>query len=399
MVVDGFYPQDIRVRKEAESIAAAGIQVCVIARWKKGLVRKESHNGVEIVRIGINYSHFIKGIHDILFSIFFIDFVFYFGLKRFIKLNSVKLLHVHDLPLVNTAKRLLGKDGQVILDMHENYPEMLEELTLSKKGFLKSLKDKLFFRVNHWKKFEKNVIQIPTHIIAVVDEMKEKLIREYSINPEKITVVSNFEKLDFASVTETDEFVFKIDTFYIAYVGGISPVRGLETVIEAISIFKKRNKKVEFILVGSGNQSYMTSLMNLASELECSDYVHILGQKPFSKINYFIENANVNIIPHIKNEHTDNTIPHKLFQIMMQKAPLLVSNCKPMERIIKNYEAGFVFEASNSVDLVEKIIEMESSPALVEKHIQNAFQAVTENLNWEKESQKLIQLINKQHGY
>jgi glycosyltransferase involved in cell wall biosynthesis len=398
MVVDGFYPQDIRVRKEAESIVATGIPVFVIARWKKGLSRKESYNGVQIVRIGINYSHFVKGIHDILFSLFFIDFVFYFGLRKFIKMNSIKLLHVHDLPLVKTTKRLLGEKGQVILDMHENYPEMLEELTLSKKGIIKSLKDMLFFSVKHWKKYEKRVIHIPTHIIAVVDEMKEKLIREYLIPPERITIVSNLEKLDFASITETDEFEFKECTFYIAYVGGISPVRGLETVIEAISNFKKKNKKVEFILVGSGNQSYLTSLSNLAGDLNCSEQVHFLGQKPFSKINYFIENANVNIIPHIKNEHTDNTIPHKLFQIMMQKAPLLVSNCKPMERIVKNHDAGFVFQASNSLDLVEKIIEMESTPQLVVKRVQNAFQAVKEDLNWEKESLKLIELIKNQHG-
>ena len=66
MVVDGFYPQDIRVRKEAESLASAGISVCVIARWKKGLTRKETINGVNIVRIGINYSHFVKGIHVFL---------------------------------------------------------------------------------------------------------------------------------------------------------------------------------------------------------------------------------------------------------------------------------------------------------------------------------------------
>lgn len=398
MVVDGFYPQDIRVRKEAESIVAEGIPVCVIARWKKGEVRNETHNGVKIVRIGINYSHFVKGIHDIFFSVFFIDLVFYFGLKRFIKENSIKLLHVHDLPLVKTAKRLLGEEGEVILDMHENYPEMLEELTLSKKGVLKSIKDKLFFSVEHWKKYENRVIKMPCQIIAVVDEMKEKLIREYSFNPERITVVSNLEKLDFAAITENDEFEFKEGTFYIAYVGGISPVRGLETVIEAISLFKMKNKNVEFILVGSGNQSYLTGLKNLSGDLNCSEQVHFIGQKPFSKINFFIENANVNIIPHIKNEHTDNTIPHKLFQIMMQKAPLLVSNCKPMERIVKSYDAGFVFQASNALDLVEKIMEIESSPELVEKRIQNAFQAVKEDLNWEKESRKLIQLIKNQHG-
>jgi len=398
MVVDGFYPQDIRVRKEAESIAEAGIPVCVIARWKRGLARSETKKGVEIVRIGINYSHFVKGIHDILFSLFFIDYVFYFGLKKFIKLNSIKVLHVHDLPLVKTAKRLLGKDGLVILDMHENYPEMLEELTLSKKGFLKSLKDKLFFNVNHWKKYEKRVVQIPAHIIAVVDEMKEKLIREYSIDSKKITVVSNLEKLDFAHTSETDDFEFRKDTFYIVYVGGISPVRGLETVIESISLFKNPKEKVEFIVVGSGNQTYLTSLKNLSNQLNCSEQVHFLGQKPFSKINYYIENAGVNIIPHIKNEHTDNTIPHKLFQIMMQKSPLLVSNCKPMERIVKQYDAGFVFEASNPMKLKEKIIQMQSSKEFVTTRVENAFSAVNKDLNWEQESQKLVELIKKYNG-
>jgi glycosyltransferase involved in cell wall biosynthesis len=398
MVVDGFYPQDIRVRKEAESLASAGISVCVIARWKKGLTRKETINGVEINRIGINYSHFVKGFHDILYSLFFIDFVFYFGLKRFIQQNNVKILHVHDLPLVKTAEMLLGKEGKVILDMHENYPEMLEELTLSKKGFMKSMKDRLFFNFKHWKKFEKKIISIPDHIIAVVDEMKEKLIREYSINSEKITVISNFEKLDFATTTETDEIEFKKDTFYIVYVGGISPVRGLETVIEAISLFKKRNEKVEFILVGSGNQTYLASLIERSKILGCSDKVHFLGQKPFTKINYYIDNANVNIIPHIKNEHTDHTIPHKLFQIMMQKAPLLVSNCKPMERIVKGYVAGFVFQASDPMNLVEKIKEMQSSPQVVAQCFENAFRAVNEELNWDNESQKLIKLISKYHG-
>lgn len=398
MVLDGFYPQDIRVRKEAESLAAAGIRVCIIARWQKGLARKETNKGVDIVRIGVNYSHFVKGIHDVLFSLFFIDFVFYFGLKKYIKINSVTVLHVHDLPLVKTAKMLLGKEGKVILDMHENYPEMLEELTLSKKGFLKTFKDQLFFNFKHWKKFEKKNISKPDHIIAVVDEMKEKLIREYKIDSEKISVISNYEKLNFAQNSQTDEFVFKNDVFYVVYVGGISPVRGLETVIEAISLFKKRNEKVEFILVGSGNQIYLSSLKELSKKLGCSDKVHFLGQKPFSQINYYIENASVNIIPHIKNEHTNNTIPHKLFQIMMQKAPLLVSNCRPMERIVTNHKAGFLFEASNSSDLVEKIHEIRTSMSEVNRRVENAFQAVNELLNWEHESKKLIQLISKYHG-
>ena len=41
MILDGEYPNDIRVRKEAESLADSGIKIQVVTRWKKGQARKE----------------------------------------------------------------------------------------------------------------------------------------------------------------------------------------------------------------------------------------------------------------------------------------------------------------------------------------------------------------------
>jgi glycosyltransferase involved in cell wall biosynthesis len=398
MILDGSYPQDIRVRKEAESIANAGIDIQVITRWKEGEKREETINGVKVFRLGSNYTHSFKGINDIITSIFFIDFPFKKALNEFLKKENVTVLHVHDLPLIKTVVACNKKGLPLLLDLHENYPEMLEELKFTSKGFFKSMKDKLFFNVNRWKKFEKIQINKANHIIAVIEEMKEKLINEYSISSEKITVISNYEKLDFANNSEIDQFVFNKDVFYIAYVGGISAVRGLETVIKSISIFNQEQQKVEFIIVGDGNSSYVDSLKKLARDLNCSDLVHFLGHKPFKKINYYIENVNVNVIPHVKNEHTDNTIPHKMFQIMLQKAPLLVSNCKPMKRIVKENNAGFIFEASNSIDFVKIISEMKSNEAEVKLRVINAFNTVNEKLNWENEAKKLIKLIKNYNG-
>ena len=41
MILDGEYPNDIRVRKEAESLADNGIKIQVVTRWKKGQARKK----------------------------------------------------------------------------------------------------------------------------------------------------------------------------------------------------------------------------------------------------------------------------------------------------------------------------------------------------------------------
>ena len=44
MIVDGEYPSDIRVRKEAESLSLSGIETQVVTRWKRGQEREEKIN-------------------------------------------------------------------------------------------------------------------------------------------------------------------------------------------------------------------------------------------------------------------------------------------------------------------------------------------------------------------
>ena len=391
MILDGSYPQDIRVRKEAESMAAAGMDLRVITRWKKGEERQEVINGVEVHRIGRHYSYQVKGINDIVTAIFFIDLRFYFGLKKFLKQHKVTALHVHDLALIKTVM-VLSKNRKVILDMHENYPEMLEELRFSTKGFFKELKDKIFFSYRRWKNYEARWIRKPDHIIAVVEEMKNKLIREYGIAHDRITVVSNYEKLDFTAQSEPDDFVFEKDTFYLAYVGGISPVRGLETVIDAVKLLRDGGEKVSFVVVGGGNAAYVNSLKERAVHTGYPECFAFQGYRNFKKINYYISNVQINVIPHIKNEHTDHTIPHKLFQIMLQKAPLLVSSCNPMMRILGEHEAGFVFEADNVRSCADLIRYIAGHPEEVKLKVNNAYRIAQEKYNWDLESRKLIEL-------
>tara|TARA_B100001540_G_scaffold278674_1_gene266981 strand:+ start:532 stop:1734 length:1203 start_codon:yes stop_codon:yes gene_type:complete len=397
MVLDGEYPKDIRVRKEAESIAESGREITVLTRWSKNQARKEVINNVNIIRCGPHYSFNIKGINDILSSVFFIDFLFWLSIKKILKINNVRVIHLHDLPLIKTIQTLIKKkDVKLILDMHENYPEMLDEYKLSKKGWLKRNKDALFFNSFRWKKYEGRHIKKCDHIIAVVDEMKEKIIREYNIDSQNISVVSNYEKRSFSHKEENDDFTFD-QTFSILYVGGISPIRGLETVILAI---KKINKHfpVRFVIVGGGNNQYIQTLKNLVSENELDDCVHFIGYRPFNKINYYIKRASINIIPHIKSAHTDNTIPHKLFQIFLMKSPVLVSSCNPLNRIVKSNNAGYVFKAESPTSLKEMIVHINKNKEEKTMFANNGYDLAYHKLNWELEAKKLINTYDRYHG-
>ena len=145
MVVDGAYPNDIRVRKEAESLAENGKKVLVVCPLKKGLLMEESVNGVDIYRIGKNYKTWKKGICDIFESIFNINPFFYFGLTKVFKNYKFDYLHVHDLPLASTCFLFKKKvKYKLILDLHENYPEALKTWFLWRKSKMIRLKNRIF---------------------------------------------------------------------------------------------------------------------------------------------------------------------------------------------------------------------------------------------------------------
>ena len=75
---------------------------------------------------------------------------------------------------------------------------------------------------------------------------------------------------------------------------------------------------------------------------------------------------------------------------------LLVSSCRPLKRIVEKYDAGLVFEAGNSQDFSDKVIEVFTNFNKIAYKKENAFTAVMEKgENWDTESLKLIQLYDK----
>ena len=395
MVVDASYPNDIRVRKEAESLVYSGKKVLVICPRKKNDTKEENINGVDIFRIGYNYSNYKKGLHDIFESIFNINLLFFFGIKEAFKKHNISYLHIHDLPLAGTGYQFKSKVKKLILDMHENYPEALKTWFLWKTNPIIKLKNFFFMNPTLWTFKEKRYCNKYDVIICVVEEMKQKLITNFNINSDKLIVVSNFEKKEFA-VNFLKSIAQNIITpleFSITYVGGFGPHRGIDTAIKAMPQIVAKIPNATLFLIGKGSSSVEEKLKSIAKEFNTQENVKFVGYRPFNEVSTIMQESNINIIPHKSNGHTDNTIPHKLFQIMMSKSLLLVSSCKPLKRIVEKYNCGVVFKADDVNDFANKVIMIYDKGALLKNKKENAFNAVmNQGENWEEESLKLHNL-------
>ena len=395
MIVDGAYPNDIRVRKEAESLAENGKNVLVVCPRKKDDVQSEIINDVTVFRIGTNYTNSKKGIYDIIESVTNINPLFYKGLKLAFQKYQIAYLHVHDLPLAGTGFMFKNHVKHIYLDLHENYPEALKTWFLWKQSKLIQFKNRLFMNPKLWSKKEEKYCKKYDKVICVVEEMKTKLIANFGIDERKLVVVSNHEKKEFADNFKhaVAQNIITDKEFSITYVGGFGPHRGLQTAIEAMPNILKNIPEAKLFLIGKGSADVEHTLKQLVVKHNLQNSVVFVGYRPFDEVSTIMQKTNINIIPHLANEHTDNTIPHKLFQIMMSKSLLLVSSCKPLQRIVNKYDAGMVFKANDSNDFAKKVVDIYQNYSKYQLKTENAFNAVMQkNENWEAESIKLLSL-------
>ena len=398
MLLNGNYPADIRVRKEAETLAK-NHAVFVLCKKNPNEKEYEVVNGVQVIRKVEYKSLAHEGIIDVIASVSFMHPFFKAELPYFIKENNINVLHVHDLPLAKTAFLAARKHHlKTVLDLHENYPAALMTWFAWRKNPVIRIKNKLFFGYNRWRHYESRIIKKYNIVIAVVDEMKQRLIEQHSLNAENIVIVPNAEKKEFAKNFENEipnYFENRKNKFTISYVGGFGPHRGLHTAILGMKEISKKIPNALLILVGPANNDVRNHLQNLIIENNLSEFVEIRGREPFNNVVNIMKSSSVNIIPHISNEHTESAVPHKFFQILLSGKPLLVSDCAPMKRLVTEHQIGNYFESENPISFANSIVNIHSDYDLAkEKAAKGNHESLNGNLNWEFTSKNLVHLYD-----
>jgi glycosyltransferase involved in cell wall biosynthesis len=396
MILNAPYPADIRVAKEAQSLIKAGHHVHLLCTNRGQQPTQEIVEGIRVHRIGGLSKHYQVGIWDVVNAVNFVHPLFYVALRRFIRQNHLDVLHVHDLPLAKTAISLGKRHGiPVVVDLHENFPEALSVWFAWKKNPLIRLKNRLFFGYKRWEKYERYAVHRADYVIAVVDEMKQRLVDKYVVDPDKITVVTNSEYKTFKD-QEVIPNVYQADDerFTVTYTGNVGPHRGVDTVIEGMQYLKEL--PIRFAIVGRTNAAVQRKLEALIDEYELHKQVKLYGYQPFNTFFSFMSQADANIIPHHSNPHTDNTIPHKIFQCMQVKRPLVVSSSAPIRRIVEETSSGVVFEAGNPHDLAQVLRNLYEDQKLRKRLAQNGYLATQEGTyHWEHTEQALLALYRQ----
>ena len=375
------FPPDIRVEKEALSLAQAGHNVFVLTLKIDGQLDFENFEGFYIVRLNL-----LKR-HRFIIRFFFTNLISLYQIPKIVKKYNIGVLHVHEITyalLVVILGKLLRK--KVVFDVHEYYVSSAEA-DLKKKGVLGQ------FFLGFMKLSEKMTCRLASKVVVATWGLAERLDR-LGVSRDKIVTilnVANIEMLKKVTTTAVREKKFK-EKFVVSYVGGFSTPRGLDTLIRALPLVVREVPNVHILLVGDGDAK--ESLVELCQQLDLMRYVTFTGRVSFRKAMEYVQISDLGVIPYHSTPQTEVAIPHKIFQYMYFEKPVIVSSVRSLKKIVKETKCGMVFRTDDYEMLAKKIIDAAQNPMIRREMGEMGRFFVEKEYNWEIEKRKFLPIYS-----
>lgn len=387
MVLENKFPPDIRVTKEVRSLIEANHVVHLLSMRRTEDKKYEKINGLHVHRL-VPFTKNIfspSKIINFLSNIPHLKISWYKSMNDLIRKQNIKVVHIHDLPLVKTGIAAARNNGiKIIADLHENYPAAVDTMNFN-------LPMKIINYLSFWKRHERRILNNCDRIVVVVPEAKERLFK-LGIEKNKIYVVSNTEDVSMFTSNKIDQQLaskYKND-FVVSYIGGFGSHRGIDTAIKSIPKLKNEIPNIRLLLVGETPRD--KKFRKISNDLKVNNYVDFIGWQNANLVPSYIELSSICLVPHHKNPHTNSTIPHKLFQYMLLKKPVIVSDCKPLKRVVNELKSGIVFKSGSADSLADAIRAIYNTP---DSYGENGYSGVIRKYNWQHDGSVLQNIYSE----
>jgi glycosyltransferase involved in cell wall biosynthesis len=379
MVVYSYYPDDTRVRREAEALIEAGMSVDVFCLRDKGEEEKSQVNNVLVYRLPLKRKR--SGRLNYLLENGFFIFLAFVTLSLYHLRKPYHVIHVHNMPDILVISALIARltGAKVILDLHDPMPEIY---------ITKFEVSELHPIIRFLKFLEKCCIRFADIVLTPNIAFRDLFVRR-GCPPWKIHIVMN----------TAQETIFKCDSnvaaigsengFVIMYHGTFLAHNGLDLALKAIARVKEEIPNLKFEVYGDGE--FRDEFLKLVHELKLNSTVKYHGPKPVEHIAEAIKSINLGVIPNKRTRFTDLNLPTRIFEYLAMKKPVIA----PRTKGIMDYfdENSLLFFEPGSVDSLKNIILNAYRDPLGCQDILKRGINVLNNHRWELNKNRFIDVV------
>ncbi len=246
---------------------------------------------------------------------------------------------------------------------------------------------------------EKKVIAIANRIVAATPAELAQLQWLYDVNAPKVQVIPPGVDLSHFYPIPDDEAKEYIGLppcdKVLLYVGRIEPLKGIDTLIEAIAILKDRGTVVCLSIIGgdpdispAAINSEMSRLKSLCDLHGLSDLVAFLGRRGQDNLPYYYSAADAVVMP----SHYES-FGMVALEAMACGTPVVASEVGGLAFLIEDGKTGYTVPADEPQALADRLEKIITNPDLRERLALQAAEFAQE-YGWDKIAARVVELYN-----
>ena len=167
------------------------------------------------------------------------------------------------------------------------------------------------------------------------------------------------------------------------YVGAAAPQRGLDAMVVALPLAIGHH----IGLVVNPQSPYVKGLLEKASILGVADRVHVHPYVPEWYVSTFVSDATSGVIPILHYPNHEISLVTKYFEYLHARIPIIVSDVRTMAAEIRQHGNGLVFTAGDADELALRFQEITTDRARFTAAIT---ESMLDEYSWERQGDKLI---------
>lgn len=279
---------------------------------------------------------------------------------------------VDALPFATTLAKKTG--AKVIYDSQEYFKGQYAEFSLQ--------------QYNWVKKAEASFVKDCSIVLATTNVMKERLIKDFSINAHFYRVRNVPTKSIYNFIT-TENSTLKL----IWHGLNIVPenIRGVHILLNAVS---KCKTSVHLYLQGNISSANSDLLQQKLTQLNIADRVTVLPPANPDSIVESLIGYDIGLAGELAAEENQQlTSSNKLFEYIAAGMAVIMPNLPGLAETVNEYKNGILYEQGNDSVLANTIDELNSNRDLLKQYQQASLTASNEELFWEHDMQPVFESL------
>jgi glycosyltransferase involved in cell wall biosynthesis len=384
LLVQNHYDMDIRVRRKAEALVAAGYSVDVLALASPSSKPKNYVlNGVNVfaISLGKKRGSLVRYAYEYLAFLLWSSW----KLALLMEKRQYAVIDVNNLPdfLVFAGAYAKLRGAKIVFDMHEITPEFY----ISKYGIQEGS-----WLVRLLKLIEKASFKFADHVLAI-NEPIQKLLEGRGLAAAKTTIIMNAvdESLFASAVGDAAPAGVAVaqPKFVMMYHGTLTHIYGLDIALEAFGKAQAEMPGTEFWILGNGPEK--GSLESLCRKLGLEGKVKFIGNVLPQEVPRWLKRCDIGVLATRRDIFLDFSFSNKLSEYIIMDKGIIASRLKAIRHYFSE-EAFAYFEPNASLDLAGQMVRLYQNPGL---RLQLAAKARREYapIRWDVMKQRYLGLI------